>query len=948
MSLHSPVVSVIMPCFNQGRYLDEAIASVLAQTFSKVEIIVIDDGSTDEFTVRLLDNYQRPQTTVIRTPNQGPSAARNVGVQHAQGQYILPLDADDRIAPTYLEQAVPLLDADPNVGIVYAKAETFGASTEISDLPPYQFPQILLGNMIFNTSLYRKTDWEKVGGYNENMVWGWEDYDFWLSLIELGRDVIQLPEVLCFHRRVPGSRSHQMTQTYWVKSYTQLFRNHPQLYTDHIDTLFQELVSLRDELQTTHQELHHTRQDAISAHARLAQALDQVVEQATRIKALEQFQAQAQTILAAMQSSKFWHLRNQWSRVQQRLGWRVESDELVPYAPLDVTTLQPTQPVAVPAVRPLPVRLRTKAKKGIQVWRERGTVGLFRFIAERQQARSRQYNSYQQWIEANEPTPAEHRKAQQTIAQWPLQPTFSIIMPVYNVEAAWLEKAIASVLAQTYPHWELCIADDASSKPHIKPILDRYSKLDSRIKVALRSQNGNIVAASNSALDLATGEYIALLDHDDELAPHALYENAKLINQHPDADFIYSDEDKIDTRGQRSDPFFKPDWSPDYFHSCMYTCHLGVYRTDLIRKIGGFRAGYDGSQDYDLVLRLVEQTQRIYHIPKVLYHWRIIPASVTSGEAAKPWAYEAAQRALADMVQRSPYPGKVEPGPRAGFHRIRRDIQGNPLISIVIPSAAAMLDTPDGPICLLEQSIRSIRDRSTYRNYEIVLVDGYDVPDPILEAIAGPDLRLIRCADPFNFSQRINLGAKAAQGEMLLLLNDDVEVITPDWLESMLEFAQQREIGAVGAKLFFANGTIQHIGVMVLSGNPGHAYRGIAGDHPGYYLSNLVNRNYLAITAACLMIRRDLYFEIGAMDETFPLNYNDVDLSLKLHQAGYRNVVTPYAQLIHYESISRGAGLKPREWEHLNAKWKPYFEQLNYEDPYYSPNLSKQEVLFEL
>ncbi len=941
MSLHSPVVSVIMPCFNQGRYLDEAIASVLAQTLTSVEIIVIDDGSTEETTVRLLENYQRPHTTVLRTANRGPSAARNAGIQQAKGQYIFPLDADDRIAPTYLEQAVSVLEADPNIGIVYSKAASFGAATEDYNLPPYQFPQILLGNMIFNSSLYRKADWEKVGGYNENMVWGWEDYDFWLSLIELGRDVVQLPEVLYFHRELPNSRSQQMTQDGWVKSYTQIYQNHPRLYADHIETLFQELIALRSNLHETHSELHATRSDAIAAHAQLTQARD-------RIAKLEQFQTQAQAILGAMQSSKFWQLRNQWSKLQQRLGWKVESDELVPYTPLDLGTLKPTHAVAVQTIRPLPARLRTKAQKGIRVWRERGTVGLLRYVAERRQARSRQYSNYQQWIEQHEPTSADHRRAQAAIAQWTHQPTFSVLLPVYNVEAKWLEKAIESVRAQTYPHWELCIADDASPKAHIKAILDRYSQQDSRIKVILRSQNGNIAAASNSALELATGDYIALLDHDDELAPHALYENAKLINQHPDADFIYSDEDKIDAQGQRSDPFFKPDWSPDYFHSCMYTCHLGVYRTELVRQIGGFRSGYDGSQDYDLVLRLVEHTQQIYHLPKVLYHWRIIPTSVTSGEEAKPWAYDAAKRALADMVERSPYPGKVEPGPRAGFHRIRRNIIGNPLISIVIPSAAAMLDTPNGPICLLEQCIRSIRERSTYRHYEIVLVDGYDVPDPILAAIAGPDLRLIRCADPFNFAQRINLGAKAAQGEMLLLLNDDVEVITPDWLESMLEFAQQQEVGAVGAKLFFADGTIQHIGVMVLGGNPGHAYRGIAGDHPGYYLSNLVNRNYLAITAACLMMRRELYFDIGAMDETFPLNYNDVDLSLKLHQAGYRNVVTPYAQLTHYESISRGAGLKPREWEHLNTKWKTYFEQLGYEDPYYNPNLSKQEVLFEL
>ncbi|MDX2243535.1 MAG: glycosyltransferase [Leptolyngbyaceae cyanobacterium bins.302] len=591
----------------------------------------------------------------------------------------------------------------------------------------------------------------------------------------------------------------------------------------------------------------------------------------------------------------------------------------------------------------------TKLSKLYQAWQERGTRGFIWFVYQRLSGRVRKRLDYQQWMAQQRLSRVEIQQAKQQIAQWTVRPKFSVIVPVYNVEEEWLRRAIDSVRNQIYPDWELCLADDASPAPHIQPLLTRYSKQDPRIKVVFRAENGNIAAASNSALELATGDYIALLDHDDELAIDALFETAKLINQHPDADFIYSDEDKIDINGKRSDPFFKPDWSPDYFHSCMYTCHLGVYRADLIRAIRGFRPGFDGSQDYDLVLRVVEQTKNIYHIPKVLYHWRIIPASVTSSETAKPWAYAAAKRALTDMVTRSPYPGRVEPGPRAGFHRIRRDIIGNPKISIVIPSGGAMLDTPAGKICLLEQCVRSIRDRSTYRNIEIVLVDGYDVPDEVLAAIAGDDLKLVRCADPFNFAQRINLGAEAATGEVLLLLNDDVEVQTPDWLESMLEFAQQQEIGAVGAKLFFANGTIQHIGVMVLSGNAGHAFHGADGDHPGYFLSNQVNRNYLAVTGACLMMRREVFLELGAMDETFPLNYNDVDLCLKAHQAGYRNVVTPYAQLTHYESASRKPGLRPKEWEHLNSKWKNYFEKLSYFDPYYNPNLSAHDgVFFEL
>ncbi|NJL61979.1 MAG: glycosyltransferase family 2 protein [Methylacidiphilales bacterium] len=588
-----------------------------------------------------------------------------------------------------------------------------------------------------------------------------------------------------------------------------------------------------------------------------------------------------------------------------------------------------------------------KFSKLKQVHSERGTQGLIRFIKNSIRSKLKNSISYQEWIANNRLSKLEIVHCKQEILQWQFKPKFSIIMPVYNVEAQWLETAIESVINQIYPNWELCIADDASPSPHIKEILTRFSQLDKRIKVIFRAENANISTASNSALEIVTGDYIALLDHDDELAINALFENAKLINQHPEADFIYSDEDKIDIKGKRSDPFFKPDWSPEYFHSCMYTCHLGVYRTSIIKEIGGFRSEYDGSQDYDLVLRVVEKTKHIYHISKILYHWRIIPASVTSGEEAKPWAYIAAQKALENMLSRSCYPGHVEKTARAGFWRVRRNIQEQPLISIIIPSAAKTINTPDRNLCLLENCIHSIKKISSYHNFEIIIVDGYDIPENILKNITSENINLVRCGNNFNFSERINLGVKKARGEYLLLLNDDTEVITPNWLELMLELSQQQEIAAVGAKLLFPNGKIQHTGVAILNGNPCHIFHGYEKEHPGYFCSNIVNRNYLAVTAACLMIRKHIFEELGGMDEDFPLNYNDVDLCLKAHQAGYRNVVIPSVELIHYESVSRGEGLKPGEWEKLNNKWKHYLNGLTI-DPYYNPNLSINNPNFEL
>ncbi|MGF1567934.1 MAG: glycosyltransferase [Nodosilinea sp.] len=553
--------------------------------------------------------------------------------------------------------------------------------------------------------------------------------------------------------------------------------------------------------------------------------------------------------------------------------------------------------------------------------------------------------SYPNWIRANQLSPEAMTSIQAEIITWESAPTFSVLVPVYNPKPELLRRAIASVQRQLYPHWQLCLVDDGSTAAQVRSVLEEYTDTDARIQVIFLPQNQGISGASNVGLGAATGDYIALLDHDDELSPDALYENAKIIRQRPDLDILYSDEDKITEAGQRLDPFFKPQWSPDYFHACMYTCHLGVYRTDLVRQVGGFRAEFDGAQDWDLMLRLVEHSQRIYHIPKVLYHWRLTAASVTSGAAAKPWAYDAAQRALTAMVQRSAYPGHVEALAEVGFYRVRRDLIEQPLVSLIIPSAGTPMAT--GERSYLENCLASIRAHSTYPNLELVVVDGFDIPDEVLTNIKELDINLVRCDQPFNFSRRINQGVRHSKGAVLLLLNDDVEVQTPDWIEAMLELAQQTEIGAVGAKLMFPTGRIQHAGVVVLNGNPGHAFYDEAGWHRGYFCSNLVNRNYLGVTGACLMVRRVVYDQVGGLDEGLPLNYNDVDFCLKIHQAGYRNVFTPFAQLIHHESASRPRGVLPGELETLRSRWLPYLEAQG-GDPYYNPNLCQDNSNFTL
>ncbi|MGI0489605.1 glycosyltransferase family 2 protein [Pantanalinema rosaneae CENA516] len=319
MNLDNPVVSVIMPCYNQGQYLDEAVDSVLAQTYPHFEIIVINDGSTDVATVELLQHYEKPGVQVIHTENRGPSSARNTGIQQAKGQYILPLDADDRIAPTYMATAIPILEANPQVGLVYSGVEFFGEKTGKCDLPPYRFPEILLGNMIFNFGFYRKADWETVGGYNLNMLYGWEDYDFWLSLIELGREVVYLPESLCFYRQVPNSRSERLGKEYLVRSYEQIYHNHPQLYSEHIGVVFQHILELRNEVHQTHARLYETQCDVKQTHAQLGQTQLEVVQLHGELE-------RSQALIAAMKSSKFWRLRTQWFKLKQTLGLKTDSE----------------------------------------------------------------------------------------------------------------------------------------------------------------------------------------------------------------------------------------------------------------------------------------------------------------------------------------------------------------------------------------------------------------------------------------------------------------------------------------------------------------------------------------------------------------------------------------------------------------------------------------------
>jgi O-antigen biosynthesis protein len=505
-------------------------------------------------------------------------------------------------------------------------------------------------------------------------------------------------------------------------------------------------------------------------------------------------------------------------------------------------------------------------------------------------------------------------------------PRFSIITPVFETPASILREMLKSVRHQSFDDWELCLVDDASSSPTVRETIERAQRRDPRIRVKYRGENGGIVAASNDALGMASGEFVALLDHDDKLHPDALSLVDEAIRGNPEADYVYTDEDKIDARGRHAGPFLKPDWSPERMRTQMYTCHLSVFRRELVETAGGFDPEFEGSQDWDLVLRVTERARTVLHVPRVLYHWRGLATSTAgAGEDAKPWAFEAGMRAVQAHCDRIGMEAIVKRDVAdPGVYRLEPKLTGQPSVSIVIPTAGQVREVRYQQTSLITNCVRSIVEDSTYDNYEIVLVADAATPAAAISAVreqAGNRLRLVEYERPFNFSAKINAGAVRSDGEYLLLLNDDIEVATPDWIERMVMYSSTPGIGAVGGRLLLEDGRLQHAGVGFEGGLPGHPYYGFPGDGPGYANAVKIARNLLAVTGACLMTPSDLFEKVGGLSTQLPVNYNDVDYCLKLRDEGQRIVYDPDLVMYHFESSSRSSDVEEWEKDALRQRW---------------------------
>lgn len=543
-------------------------------------------------------------------------------------------------------------------------------------------------------------------------------------------------------------------------------------------------------------------------------------------------------------------------------------------------------------------------------------------------------NSYEVWLFNHRLTIEKLARMHVEVSRFDYRPTISIVMPIYNTDKLWLTAAINSITSQVYPKWELCAVDDASSKEEVRKVLAEHASRDARIIVKYLDEHLGFSGAYNEALKMASGEFVGILDHDDEFTKDALFEVVKVLNDHPDEDLIYFDDDKMDSQG-RIEPFFKPDWSPDLFLSMNYLGHP-VIRKSLLEEIGGFREGFEGSQDYDILLRVTEQTNRIFHISKQLYSWRKVPGSAASIRY-KPYAMPAGKLAILDAIERRGIQGDVEDGVYADLYRVRYRI-GSPLVTIIIPTK--------NQCELLRRCLTSIESKSTYRNYEIIVVD-HDSDNP--EAVdylnhikTLPGYIVLKFHGSFNYSRIINLAAEHARGYHLLLLNNDTEVVKEDWIEAMLEHSQRESVAIVGSKLIFPDGKIQHAGVIVGLGSLAwHAFYKQPASKPGYLGLSDVIRNCSAVTAACMMVRRHIFQILNGFDEKIEVDLGDVDFCLRAIQLGYQIVYTPYAVLKHYEGASRKAS--GTYIHHLNDR-KLFTERwgtlLREGDPYYNPNLS--------
>ncbi len=574
-------------------------------------------------------------------------------------------------------------------------------------------------------------------------------------------------------------------------------------------------------------------------------------------------------------------------------------------------------------------------KKGVRYLKHYGVKGFYARLLERFEEREVEY---QEWYEKNKPS--EEELARQRKKKWKNPVVISVLVPAYRTPEVFLKQMMESVLLQTYPYLELCIADGSGTDDSVENVVKEYQKKDPRVRYRRLEKNEGIAGNTNAAIEMASGDYLALFDHDDLLSPNALFEVASAIEKEK-ADVIYTDEDKVTSDlKEHFQPHFKPDFNPDLLCANNYICHLFVVKRSLALKLGGQDPAYDGAQDYDFIFRCTENAEKIVHVAKILYHWRVHQASTADNPSSKLYAFDAGKRAIEAHLARIGAKAEVSHTKDLGFYRVKYQVQGNPMVSIVIPNK----DEKE----TLKKCLESIWKKTSYPNYEIILVENnsttQEIRDYYKELDGKERVRVVYWDKEFNYSAINNFGISYAKGEYILCLNNDITVISPDWLEELLANCQRPEVGIVGARLYYPDNTIQHAGIVLgMGGCAGSLFVGLARSRGGYLHKAALQQDLSAVTAACFMVKKEVFEKVGGFEEKLAVAFNDVDFCLKVRHAGYLVVYDPYAELYHHESKTRG-------YENTEAKKRRFQEEIEYmrchwmpdilRDPYYNENLS--------
>lgn len=942
-----PLVSILIRSIDR-KTLVETLASVAKQDHPNLEIVVV--AAVPDHKPPELPGTLRQFRMVNTDVALSRSTAANRALDLAQGVYALFLDDDDWIAPGHISTLVKSLQNNPGKEVAYSQTQMVKPEMETSPPVvmglPFDDLRLLAGNWIpLHSALFSLSLRDKGCRFDEHLDL-YEDWDFWLQASQHS-DFVYEPVLSAFYRIHESSGVHGQAMFHggaaqkiyakwrhlWAESQMSELMSRVWQYEGLNETLKSNsvaLVELNQALEYKNDTLVQLENDLASKRAEVFQ-LNQTIDSLksselsliSQRQDLERLHAQE---LACIFRSRSWRLT---APLRQFVHLLRQSHQ-------NALTMVRVMRTALSSAHKLPSFLQKQGVRG---------------VLQRIETELDHGSAYLQWIERHEPSASECVRLGAMVQNWNYRPLVSVLMPTYNSPLNYLKEAVASVQSQIYPHWELCIADDASTDPEVGCYLRELIKQDSRIKVTFREKNGHISASSNSALALARGDWVALLDHDDRLNPLALLHVVGALQTHSDAHIVYSDEDKIDANGVRFGPYFKGNFNRELMWAQNMISHLGCYKRAVLLDIGGFRLGFEGSQDYDLALRVIERCRpdQIIHVPHVLYHWRAIAGSTALAPDQKPYADSASRRALSEHLERVGISAHVVPAPAIpNMNRVRPKLpQQLPLVSILIPTR--------DQVGLLKTCIESIELRTTYPHFEIVIVDNGSTESDCLiylDSLEQRGIKLIRDPRPFNYSALNNLAASQAQGEFLCLMNNDIEIVTGDWLEEMLSFAALPGIGAVGAKLWYPNEQdgLQHGGVIIgMGGVAGHAHVGLPRGQVGYFGRTALHHRLMAVTAACMLVRKSNYFQVGGLDESIAVAFNDVDFCLRLHEAGLACILTPYAEMIHHESASRGDDMSDAQRERfmneerfMHKRWGEFLK----DDPFFSPNLSLQHPDF--